>query len=102
MLDGMRKDHPHTKKKLLVEVDAPEFLVKLGTEKGASEQVQTIGDYALIVFYYLLCVGEYMVKGTRNETKQTEQFKMRDTRFFLNDRRDACASWPGTHRRRKS
>ncbi len=85
MLDGMRKDDPHTKKKLPVEADVPEFLVSLGAEKGASERVRAVGDCALIAFYYLLRVGEYTVKGTRNETKQTEQFRLRDTRFFLND-----------------
>ncbi len=37
MMDSMRKDNPHTKKKLPVEVDVPEFLFKLGTGVGASE-----------------------------------------------------------------
>jgi hypothetical protein len=36
----------------------------------------------LIVFYYLLRIGEYTVKGTRNESKQTQQFKVDDVTFF--------------------
>jgi len=30
----------------------------------------------------LLRIGEYTVKGTRNESKQTQQFKMEDVTFF--------------------
>ncbi len=41
-----------------------------------------IGDLSLIAFYYLLHIGEYMVKGTCNKTKQTVQFKYEDITFF--------------------
>jgi hypothetical protein len=46
---------------------------------------QAIGDLTLIAFYYLLCIGEYTVKGTRNDTKQTVQFKYEDVTFFKNN-----------------
>ena len=36
----------------------------------------------MIAFYYLLRVGEYIVKGLRNNTKQTVQFKYKDITFF--------------------
>jgi hypothetical protein len=36
----------------------------------------------MIAFYYLLQVGEYTVKGSRNNTKQTVQFKYEDVTFF--------------------
>ncbi len=36
----------------------------------------------MITYYYLLQVGEYRIKGTRNETKQTIQFKLEDVTFF--------------------
>jgi hypothetical protein len=36
----------------------------------------------MIAFYYLLRVGEYTIKGSRNNTKQTVQFKYEDVSFF--------------------
>ena len=87
MLDGWRKDDPATEKKLPVEADVPEFLVNLGFEEWASEQVKAIGDLTMIAFYYLLRVGEYTVKGTRNETKQTEQFRLQNVRLFKRDKK---------------
>ena len=46
------------------------------------ELERAIGDLSLIAFYYLLHIKEYTVKGTRNKTKQTVQFKYEDTTFF--------------------
>jgi hypothetical protein len=37
---------------------------------------------ALIAFYYLLCIGEYTVKGKQNKSRQTVQFKLEDVSFF--------------------
>ena len=81
-LDGWRKGDPPTQKKLPVEVDVPEFLAALGLADDSTEQVKAVGDQALIAYYYLLRVGEYTVKGSRNESKQTVQFKMEDVTFF--------------------
>ena len=80
--DGWRKEDPPTSKMLPVESDVPEWLVAGGTRHGATELDRAVGDLAMVAFYYLLRVGEYTIKGTRNETKQTIQFKMEDVTFF--------------------
>ena len=41
----------------------------------------------VIAFYYLLWVGEYTVKGLRNNTKKTVQFKYEDVSFFKKNNR---------------
>jgi hypothetical protein len=41
-----------------------------------------MADLTMIAFYYLLWVGEYRVKGSQNNTKQTIQFKYKDVSFF--------------------
>ena len=46
--------------------------------KDANEVIKAVGDYALITFYDLLRVGEYTVKGQRNDTKQMVQFKLEE------------------------
>ena len=81
-LDGWCKEDWPVVKKLPVEADIPELLVQAGLASGASMKDKAIGDLTLIAFYYLLRVGEYTSKGSRNETKQTVQFKMRNVRFF--------------------
>ena len=80
--DGWRKEDPPTSKMLPVESDVSEWLVAGGTRHGATELDRAVGDLAMVAFYYLLRVGEYTIKGTRNETKQTIQFKMEDVTFF--------------------
>ena len=82
---GFRKADPPTTKQLPVEADVPEFLVTLGREPEARELDRAIGDLTMIVFYYLLCIGEYTTKGARNNTKQTEEFKLGDITFFWKD-----------------
>ena len=84
--DGWRKEDPPTNKQLPVEADVPERLAELGHAASASTLDQAIGDLTLIAFYYLLRIGEYTVKGSRNETKQTVQFKYEDVTFFKNNR----------------
>ena len=64
MLDGWHKDNPQTEKKLPIEADISEMLADLGHEEGASAQVKAVVDLCMIAFYYLLCIGEYTVKGT--------------------------------------
>ena len=81
-LEGWRKADPPTTKQLPVESDVPELLAATGARPGASELVKAVGDWTLIAFYYLLRVGEYTIKGSRNETKQTTQFRVRDITFF--------------------
>ncbi len=84
-MDGARKQDPPTIKKLPVEADIPELIASYGALPHANELDKAIGDLSLIAFYYLLRVGEYTVKSTRNRTKQTVQFRLKDVTFFRND-----------------
>ena len=81
MLDGFRKADPPTMKQLPVEADVPEYLVKLGRDPEARELDGAIGDLTMIAFYYLLRIGKYTTKGIRNNSKQTEEFKLGDIVF---------------------
>ena len=67
----------------------PEQMAQMGRASCAIDVVEAVGDLALIAFYFLLRVGEYTVKGRAVATsaadvseKQTEQFRVRDARFF--------------------
>jgi hypothetical protein len=82
ILDGYRIEDPPTEKKLPVEADVPELLFDMGYGPSGSTLGQAVGDLTLIVYYYLLRVSEYTVNGTRNESKQTVQFKLEDITFF--------------------
>ena len=70
---------------LPVEVDVVEYLVSRAWNKGGSEKDRATADLELAAFYYLLRVGEYTSKGTRNESKQTVQFRWEDVTFFKRD-----------------
>ena len=72
--DGWRKEDLPTTKMLPVESDVPEWMVDLGQEGLATELDQAVGDLVMVAFYYLLRIGEYTIKGSRNETKQMVQF----------------------------
>jgi hypothetical protein len=87
MLDGWRKTDPPPTKKLPVEADVPEYLCHMGQAKSATPLEAAVGDLTLVAFYYLLRVGEYTSKGSRNSTKQTVQFKLEDVTFFRKDER---------------
>ena len=71
MVDGMRKQDPPTMKKIPVESDIPEFLVRAGQAADATEQARAVGDWSIIAFYYLLRIGEYNRKSLGNADKQT-------------------------------
>jgi hypothetical protein len=73
---------PQIKKKIPVQADVPELLVKTAYTLGKTNKERAIADLTMIAFYYLLCIGEYTVKGSRNNTKQTVQFKYEDVTFF--------------------
>ena len=85
MLDGWRKTDSPVMKKLPVEVDIPKLLVKLSMTKEASDFDRATADLCLIAYFYLLRVGEYTMKGSRNESKQTVQYRMKDILFFKKD-----------------
>ena len=82
MLDGYRKVDPPTRKKLPVQSDVVELLVDAAYDQGSSLGQQAVADLTLIAFYYLLRIGEYMIKGSRNNIKQTVQFKYEDVSFL--------------------
>jgi hypothetical protein len=82
MIDGFAKDDPPTRKMLPVESDVPELLVEMGYGKSGTAHTRAVGDLSLIAFYYLLRIGEYTIKGKRNNTKQTVQFKLEDVTFY--------------------
>jgi hypothetical protein len=60
--------------------------VELGYSESGTAHTQAIGDLTLIAFYYLLQIGEYTVKGKRNNLKQTVQFKLEDVTFYKKTR----------------
>jgi hypothetical protein len=82
LLDGYRLEDPPTEKKLPVEADVPELLFDMGYGPRGTTLGQAVADLSLIAFYYLLQVGEYTIKGTRNKSKWTVQFKLEDITFF--------------------
>ena len=81
MLDGFAKYDPPSEKKLAVGIDIPEHCCRRGN-KSTSAKARAIGDLILIAFYFLLRIGEYTIKATRNNSKQTVQFRMKDVQFF--------------------
>jgi hypothetical protein len=82
MLDGWRKSDPANTKKSPVEADVPKFLCTMGAAASASPLDAVVGNLTLIAYYYLLRVGEYTCKRSRNKSKQTVQFKLEDVIFF--------------------
>jgi hypothetical protein len=82
MLDGYRKVDLSIQKKLPVQSDVPKLLITTAQQPGTAEVQRATADLTMIAFYYLLWVGECMVKGSRNNTKQTVQFKYEDVSFF--------------------
>jgi hypothetical protein len=67
-LQGWGKEDPPTEKKLLVEVDVVQHLVKCSMAPGADSRLRCIADWILIAFYFLLHIGEYTLKGRRDES----------------------------------
>ena len=94
MIDGFAKEDPPTRKMLPVELDMPELLVEMGYSKSGTAHTRAVGDLALIAFYYLLRIGKYTVKGKRNNTKQTVQFKLEDVTFYKRTRKGQLRCLP--------
>ncbi len=93
MPDGYSKS---TRKMLPVKADVSNLLVEMGYGKGGSTHTQAIGDLAMIPFYYLLRIGEHTVKGKKNntKTKQTVQFKLKDLKFFKENKAGTLVCLP--------
>jgi hypothetical protein len=94
MLDSFCKANPPTTKQLPVEADLLEFLVNLGLSPEARELDRSIVDLTMIAFYYLLRIGEYTTKGVRNNSKQTQEFKLGDITFFAKDKQGNLCCLP--------
>lgn len=62
MCVGFNNFDPAIEKKLAVHPDLPIFTCSYGNRVGTLTQEQATGDLTLIVFYYLLRVGEYTSK----------------------------------------
>jgi len=72
----------------------PELLVETAYQPGKPAQQQATADLTMIAFYYLLRAGEYTIKGSRNSTKQTVQFKYEDVSFFKKNTRGQLQCLP--------
>ena len=96
MFQGWKKEDPPTIKKLPVGIDIPEYISLCSLRPTATERDRATADLILIAFYYLLRVGEYTVKGKRNNTKQTVQFRMQDVTFFKHDQQGVLRQLPRT------
>ena len=94
MLEGWTQEDPPTLKKLPVEADIPEYIANIGYLQDATEAQKAIGDLVLIAFYYLLRVGEYTTKATRNNSKRTVQFKIEDITFFSTNKKGILRQLP--------
>jgi hypothetical protein len=94
MLDGYEKEDPATVKKLPVQADVPELLVATAYYGTGMAKDKATADLTMIAFYFLLRVGEYTVKGSRNSTKQTVQFKYEDVTFFRKNARGQLRCLP--------
>jgi hypothetical protein len=86
-LDGWRNEDGPVKKKMPVEADVAEWLMKCAYQPGGKTFNKAVADLILILiaFYFLLRVGEYTIKGKKGNTKRTVQFRMRDVTFFKKD-----------------
>ena len=65
-----------------IKVNMLELLWEASRRDGVSEIEKAVVDSVLNASYYLLRVGEYTVKRQRNNTKQTQQFKLANVAFF--------------------
>lgn len=75
MLKGFKKDDPPTLKKLPVEINIPaEYISLCSLRPTATEIDKATADLILIAFYFLLRVGEYTIKDTKPNARQTVQF----------------------------
>ncbi len=95
MLGRYWKVDPAMRKKPLVQSNVPKLLVETAYQQGTTERQWAIADLTMITFYYLLWVGEYTVKGLRNNTKKTIQFKYEDVSFFKKNNHGQlrCLPW---------
>ncbi len=96
MLDGYSKSDSPARKMLPIEADVPNLLVEMGYGKGGTAHSKAIGNLSMIVFYYLLRIGEYTIKRKQNNKKQTVQFKLEDVYVFKKNKMGTLVCLPRT------
>ena len=69
-------------------------MAELGRDKYGIELVKEVGDLTSISFYYLLRVAEYIIKGSRSNTKQKVEFKWEDAMFFRKEKEGRLRKFP--------
>ena len=113
MLEGFGNDDPACVKKLPVEVDIPEELVKMAQNEFSSWKERRVADLALVAFYYLLRVGEYTSthrnsKGgkkkrtNKHKKKKTVNFRVCDVSFFEKDKYGRLQMLPADARQQET
>ena len=80
MFSGMRRTDKIPVPQIAVPVIVPQQIAAVGLGSAATEKEKTVGDFALIQFFYLLRVGEYTKKKRKGSTR-TIQFRRSDMAF---------------------
>lgn len=93
MLDGWRKTDGPVMKKLPVEADVPEYLIKLGLRPEATEMDKAVGDLGQVGYSFLLRSCEYCYVSGRRDM-QTQNFRMKDIIFFKKGRNGKLRQLP--------
>jgi hypothetical protein len=79
-MDIARQTHPLSKK-LPVQLDIPELLVMNAYSSNETQKSKATADLAMIAFYYLLRVVEYMVKAPATQPSRLYNSNMRHSLF---------------------
>ena len=82
MFKGFEKKDPPKLNNLGTHHDFPDWLWKWGHMKGSSPQQQVVGDLEMIVFYYLLRVGEYTAPKRQGWQPRTQFVLVNDVTFL--------------------
>ena len=100
LIEGWRREDPPVVPQLAVPVAVPNYLFKVGCISN-NPKLHTIGNMAIIAFYYLLRIGEYSKprfvtrNGVKTKASRTVQFSIGNVGFFDDNgpiRRDAPLS----------
>jgi len=79
LLGNYKRLDPPVRPKLAIPALVPQHMHMLRCNKNPKEQ--TVGDFGLIAFYYLLRVGEYTYHKP-SENRRTKQFRLQDVSLW--------------------
>ena len=79
---GFKKYNPATEKKLACHPDLPRFVRSHAYQSGSSVAEKAVRDLVMILYYYLLRVGEYIPSTRRKLKTRTGQFHLKDGTFY--------------------